>query len=159
VSRYHDIERVKSFADIAEAFVARAHQMVWCNVATVDRRGRPRSRLLHAIWDGESGWIVTRRDCPKTREIAHDPHVSVAYVGDITKPVYADCLAETLDDPATKARVWELFRAAPPPLGYDPEEFFGKADDPEFGVIKLTPWRVEVTNWPVGSSVWRRPAG
>ena len=33
-----------------DQFVAIAHRVVWATVATVDRRSRPRSRVLHPIW-------------------------------------------------------------------------------------------------------------
>ena len=41
--------------DVAPAFVEMAHRIVWCSVATVDHQGRPRSRILHPLWewDGE----------------------------------------------------------------------------------------------------------
>ena len=44
-----------TLAEIAPKFVEMAHQIVWCTVATVDAKGRPRSRILHPIWqwDGE----------------------------------------------------------------------------------------------------------
>ena len=49
---------------VDEAFVTIAHRIVWCTVATVDRRGRPRSRILHPYWertpDGLVGWITSR---------------------------------------------------------------------------------------------------
>jgi hypothetical protein len=51
--------------------------------------------------------------------------------------------------------IWELFRWTPLPLGYDPASVFGSLDNPDFGLLKLTPWRLEVTNWPVGTRVWR----
>jgi len=153
----HPVEHIESLTDIFDEFVARAHGMVWCNLATLDGRGRPRSRVVHPIWDGATGWVGTVRDTPKTREIARDPHVSLAYVADVAKPVYADCLAEWVDVPSEKARLWELFRSAPPPLGYDPASFFGSLDNPDFGLLRLMPWRVEVTNWPAGTRVWRRP--
>jgi hypothetical protein len=35
----------------AGAFVAMAHRIVWCTVATVDSQGRPRSRVMHPIWE------------------------------------------------------------------------------------------------------------
>jgi hypothetical protein len=41
-------------------------------------------------------------------------------------------------------------------LGYDPADFFGSFDRPNFGLMKLGPYRVEVTNWPVGTKIWRR---
>ena len=36
---------------VQDEFIATAHRIVWCGVATVDRRGRPRSRILHPIWE------------------------------------------------------------------------------------------------------------
>ncbi len=68
--------KVSAFADIEKDFLARVRQIVWCNVATVDRRGRPRSRILHPIWEGRTGWILTGRHTLKTRHLAANPHVS-----------------------------------------------------------------------------------
>ena len=151
----HPVEHIESLDNILDEFVARAHRMAWCNLATLDGRGRPRSRVVHPIWDGATGWIGTLRSTPKVREITRDPHISLAYIGDVARPVYADCLATWIDAPSEKTRIWELFRSAPPPLGYDPASVFGSADNPDFGLLKLTPWRLEVTNWPVGTRVWR----
>jgi hypothetical protein len=54
---------VDRFEDIADEFHKRVSTMVWCNVATVDSRGRPRSRILHPLWEGSVsgavGWIGT----------------------------------------------------------------------------------------------------
>ena len=47
---------VSSFGEIETAFLERIQRMVWCNVATVDRRDRPRSRILHPLWEGNIGW-------------------------------------------------------------------------------------------------------
>ena len=45
----------------APAFVEVAHRIIWATVATVDRRGRPRTRLVHPMWEwnGERlvGWV------------------------------------------------------------------------------------------------------
>lgn len=46
---------VSSFGEIEVAFLERIQRMVWCNVATVDRRDRPRSRILHPHWEGNIG--------------------------------------------------------------------------------------------------------
>jgi hypothetical protein len=66
----------------AEAFVAVAHRVVWCNLATVDRRGRPRSRLVHPIWertgDGLTGWIASRPTPLRRAHLAATPFVSCA---------------------------------------------------------------------------------
>ena len=73
-----------------------------------------------------------------------------------------DCRADWQDDPATKERIWELFKTTPEPVGYDPIAFWpGGVSDPNFGVLKLTPWRLEV--WSLGAmargeppQVWRQ---
>ena len=60
-----------------------AHRIVWCGVATVDRRGRPRSRILHPIWertaDGVRGWVVTRRSPLKTAHLGRTPYLTCTY--------------------------------------------------------------------------------
>ena len=45
----------------------------------------------------------------------------------------------------TRAHAWELFRAAPAPLGHDPATIWpdGPAA-PDAGVLRLTPWRLRV---------------
>ena len=112
--------KVSSFSEIEKEFIERVHSIVWCNVATVDGRGRPRSRLLHPIWEGMTGWIATHRQSHKSRHLAHNPYVSLAYITDIHRPVYVDCRASWVDDLAEKARIWDLFKATPPPMGFDP---------------------------------------
>jgi hypothetical protein len=56
---------VRSFAEIEEGFIRRVHTMVWCNMATVDGKQRPRSRIVHPIWEGQTGWIGTHRTSHK----------------------------------------------------------------------------------------------
>jgi hypothetical protein len=147
---------IGSFAEIEAEFLERVARMVWCNVATVDRQGRPRSRVLHPIWDGSIGWIGTFPDSFKARHLTHNPYVSLAYVSDITKPVYADCVASWEGDLLVKLNVWNLFASTPEPLGYDPTFIFGAHDDPRFGLLKLVPWRIQLDDIPPGTRrVWR----
>jgi hypothetical protein len=154
---------VKDFSAIEAEFVRRVHSMVWCSLATVDSRQRPRSRIIHPIWEGSTGWIGTHRHSFKSRHLAGNPHVSLAYIADIFRPVYADCVAEWVDDPVEKHRIWELFRCAPPPLGYDPAPIFISPDHENFGVLRLTPWRIELVTFPAeslaSSPVWRGRGG
>jgi general stress protein 26 len=138
------VARAGSFAEIADEFIERVHRMVWCNVATLDLQNRPRSRLLHTIWEGSTGWTATRRHSHKAKHLRRSPYVSLAYIADVVRPVYADCVAEWADDPAEKRRVWDLFARTPPPLGYDPTPIFKSPDDPDFGVLRLTPWRIQL---------------
>jgi general stress protein 26 len=152
---------VIDFSEIEAEFIRRVHTMVWCSVATVDSQQRPRSRILHPIWEGSTGWIGTHRHSHKSRHIEQNPFVSLAYIAEIHKPVYVDCIAEWVDDLAQKQRVWNLFKDAPPPLGYDPEPTFVSADHENFGLLKLTPWRIDLVSFPAesfeqGTLVWRR---
>ncbi|HEX6030447.1 MAG TPA: pyridoxamine 5'-phosphate oxidase family protein [Tepidiformaceae bacterium] len=140
---------VGSFEEIAEEFQQRVSRIVWCTVATVDGRGRPRSRILHPVWDGSIGWIATGRHSFKAKHIAQNPYVSLSYWDQQHQQVYAECRAEWEDDPAEKQRVWDMVKNAPPPVGYDPGLFWqGGPSDPEFGALKLTPWRVELWALP-----------
>ena len=150
--------KISSFSEIEAEFIERVHTVVWCSVATVDTKNRVRSRILHTIWEGATGWAATRPDSLKARHIAHNPYVSLAYVGDVYKPVYADCTAEWVDDLFQKQRIWDMFTAAPPPLGYNLEPFFASVDSPGFGLLKLTPWRIElfdITKPENPRRVWR----
>lgn len=147
---------IDDFAKIEPDFLERVTRMVWCNAATIDRVARPRSRLLHPIWDGATAWVATFPDSFKTLHLANNPHVSLAYIADISKPVYAECIARWEDDALTKLNVWNLFASAPEPLGYDPSFIFGAPDDPRFGVLRLTPWRIQLDDIPPGTRrVWR----
>ena len=67
---------VASFSELEAEFIERVHRVVWCNVATIDTHNRPRSRILHTIWEGPVGWIATNRHTLKTKHLLHNPYVS-----------------------------------------------------------------------------------
>src|SRR4051794_14018589 len=75
--------RVKPLKQVAPAFVKMAHQIVWCSVATVDSDSRPRSRVLHPLWqwDGREliGWIATGPTPTKRAHLKASPYVSCNY--------------------------------------------------------------------------------
>ena len=145
---------IASFERIEDEFMERIRMVVWCNMATVDARERPRSRVVHPVWDGPVGWLWTRRETLKARHIARNPHVSLAYVADVAKPVYIDCTAEWAEDVEDKQRIWDYTESLAPPFGYDPEPIYGYPDNPKFGLLRLTPWRLELCNLPNESLVW-----
>ena len=137
---------VKMFSEIADDFKKRVERIVWCTVATVDAKGRPRSRILHPIWDGPTGWIATGRQSHKAKHIAGNPHVSLSYWDPQQEQVYAECRAEWADGMEDKKRLWNLLKDTPQPVGYDPSLFWKEGpSDPTFGALKLTPWRIEVS--------------
>lgn len=137
---------VASFDEIAADFNDRVSSIVWATVATNDRKGRLRSRVLHPIWEGSTGWIVTGRQTLKTKHLAVNPFVSVGYWDQETGIVTAECRAEWDDDPRDKQRVWDLFKNTPPPYGYDPGMIWAAGPtDPAFGLLRLVPWRIELS--------------
>jgi general stress protein 26 len=145
---------VKSFAEIEQEFLERVNRMVWCSAATVDLNNNPRSRILHPLWEGSTGWITTYNNSPKSKHLAHNPRMALTYAGDVRQPVNIDCIAEWLTDSAEKERVWNLFKATPEPLGFDPGMMWDGWNDPVFGILKLTPTRIEVFTLAVGTRVW-----
>jgi general stress protein 26 len=134
-----------SFEDIAGDFAARTQRIVWCSVATVDRAGRPRNRILHPMWEGKSGWIATGRHSLKEKLLAANPHVSLLYWDPQQENVAIEATATWEDDAAERRRIWDLYKNTPPPQGYDIGDFFpGGPDGDAWGLLKLTPWRIEL---------------
>jgi uncharacterized pyridoxamine 5'-phosphate oxidase family protein len=148
---------VDSFDDIKDEFVGRVHAVVRCTAATVDARDRPRSRVWHPIWEGNTGRLATNRNTLKTRHLARNPYLSLSYFDheDPWRPVYVDCSAEWDDTAEGKRRTWEMYVRASEPVGYDPSGIWGTPENPEFGVLVLRPWRVELVDGPGDSRVWR----
>ena len=132
------------FHDIAATFDERTRRIVWCSVATVNRDGRPRTRILHPIWEGEVGWIATGRWSAKAEDIENNPYVSLSYWDQKQEQVHVDARAEWEEDLEEKARIWKYFDTLEPPVGYDLAAFFGSVDDPDFGLLRIRPWRIEL---------------
>ena len=138
---------VVKFEDIADLFDGLVRKIVWCTVTTMDTAGRPFSRILHPVWEGRVGWIATGRHTLKTKHLAKNPDVALSYWTPEHDTVIAQCRAEWVDDAATKQRLWNLLKDTPAPVGYDPNLFWrGGVTDPSFGVLRLTPRRIEVWN-------------
>lgn len=154
--------QVKNFSEIEQEFNQRVQKMIWCNVATIDGQGRPRSRILHPLWEGATGWIGTMPGSFKSKHLVANPFVSLAYIADVFSPVYVDAKAEWVDDPVEKLRIWNLFKDTPEPVGYDPAvSGFVAPEHESWGVLKLTPWRIGIVTFPApdyetGTRVWRQ---
>ncbi|MDP1792784.1 MAG: pyridoxamine 5'-phosphate oxidase family protein [Acidimicrobiales bacterium] len=141
---------MNTLADTAPAFVEMAHQIVWASVTTVDRNAVPRSRILHPFWvfDGVElvGWIGTGKTPVKAAHLAANPNVSVSYWAPTHDTCAAVCRAEWADDPETREWLWDAFKNAPAPLGFDPAMIPGW-DSPaseSFMVLRLTPIHLRV---------------
>ena len=136
--------------ETAPAFVAMAHRIVWASVATVDTHGRPRSRILHPIWqwDGArlAGWVGTTPTPAKRSHLGGSPFASVSYWAPTHDNAIADCRATLAYDDETRRMVWDLFKNGPSPVGYDPAivPAWKSPTAEAFAVIKLEPWRLRV---------------
>lgn len=129
----------QSFEEMQSDFMARVQKSIYCNVATVDPKGRPRSRVMHLVWDGPVGWVITWPESPTAKLQANNPHVFTAYIGEPLKPVYVECTAAWVTDRTEKQRIWELHKTIPPPLGFDPEPHYGSIDHKYYGLLCFTP--------------------
>ena len=65
--------QVDSFSEIQEELEKRVRRIVWCTVATIDGKGRPRSRIPHPNLEGSTAWVLTGRDTLKTKHLASNP--------------------------------------------------------------------------------------
>jgi hypothetical protein len=159
----------ESFAALEEEFLRFTRAIVPCTATTVDARGRPRSRMLHPIFevvDGRPvGWVVTSKTPVKAAHLAANPHMACAYWSPAQNTVFVDCLARWVEDAETRRRVFDLFQSTPPPLGYDLSGFGADGpDNPLFTPLRLDPWRIQVMRgeeFPVGNlagRIWRAPA-
>jgi general stress protein 26 len=110
---------------------------------------------MHPVWDGPIGWCISWPESHKAKHLAYNPHVALAYIHDRDKPVYIDCVAEWVDDRREKQRIWELHQTLPAPLGFDPQPHYGTIDHPYYGLLRFTPWRIELATLQGEPLIWR----
>jgi hypothetical protein len=161
---------VESFVELREDFVRLTTDIAWCTVATVDRQDRPRSRIFHVSWEIDDGrpigWVTTSRSPTKTAHLERNPHVSCSYWTPAHDAIFVDCRVSWIDDSEGKHHVWDVITPEAARLGFDPYAAWeGGPTDPMFEVLRLDPWRVQVTlqdlasGRTIGSSrVWHAPA-
>ena len=141
---------MNTLEETAPAFVEMAHQIVWASVSTVDRKGRPRSRVLHPIWqwDGDTlgGWIATGPTPLKRAHLDQSPYMSLNYWTPSQDTCVAECRADWHFDLETRERIWRLFAETPEPVGYDPAIIpaWTEPTAPTFSALRLDPWRLRV---------------
>jgi len=137
--------------ETTDAFIEMAHRIVWASVATVDRDNRPWSRVLHPLWERQGdeliGWIATGPTPTKLAHLAHSPFVSVNYWTADHDTCTAECDATWITDDEQCIELWERFKTAPAPVGYDPAIIPPWKDgptSPTFAALRLRPWRLRV---------------
>ena len=134
------LRRVGTFAEIEADFADRIRTMVYCSAATIDSHQRPRSRVLHTIWEGRTGWVTTEAKAAKVKQLAANPFISLAFIADAFKPLFLECRAVWQNDPATRQYVWDLSTNT----GFDPAVSWEYVENPVYGVLRLDPWRIEL---------------
>jgi general stress protein 26 len=151
-------------ADNAE-FWKRVHEasakMTWAYLATAVG-DQPKVRVVHPAWEGEKLWVATGRASSKAHQIERNPKVELFY--QIGQPDFIHVTvtgrARFVDDLKEKERIWngKVF-------DYELNQFWPEgARAKEFGLMLVTPARVEITSMPEmmqgkKPAVWRaRPA-
>lgn len=157
--------RVDTFSELADEFNRYIQDIVYCSLITVDKKGRPRARVLLPIWeevDGRPvGWIAAYKTPVKTAHINNNPHVTCSYWNPRQNAVYVDSVAAWIEDEDVKREVWDLYRkGSPAGVGYDPIHYWKKGPaDPEYGLIRMDPFRVQVLRGrDMRSRIWQPPA-
>ena len=84
------------------------------------------------------GWVGTGPTPIKREHLSHNRNVSVSYWSTNHDTCQAECEAEWAFDEFTRTRVWEMFKQAPEPLGYDPA-IIPAWDSP---TSAAEPWRI-----------------
>lgn len=135
---------------VAPAFVAMAHRIVWCSAATTAIDGRPRTRILHPIWEWDgsalTGWIATSPQSPKAADLEATPSMSLSYWDPTHDTCRAECDAIWEESDEDRAAGWNRFAGGPAPVGYDPSIIPGwdSPGSPGFGILRLEPTHLRV---------------
>ncbi|NKB99297.1 MAG: hypothetical protein GKR90_12500 [Pseudomonadales bacterium] len=125
---------------------------VWCAIATVDG-DKPRVRIVHPTWDGDTLWFATGPDSPKARHLRNNPLVDVQY--QVAPPDFVHIMvrgtAELVSDATAKEHAWNV-------IDYDLTQFGSTGpEDPNFLPIKIIPTRVERSEMfgSMNKQIWR----
>ncbi|SVD41250.1 uncharacterized protein METZ01_LOCUS394104 [marine metagenome] len=141
-------EKDEFFSQVNEA----CKKAVWCAIATVDG-DKPRVRIVHPTWEGDSLWFATGPESPKANQLRDNPQVDIQY--QVAPPDFIHVMvrgtAELVTDQETKNRAWGV-------IDYDLTQFGSTGpDDPNFQPVRINPSRVELSEMfgSMNRRVWR----
>ena len=135
---------------VAPSFVDMAHTIVWATAATVSPDAKPRTRILHPLWEWDGanlvGWIATGPTPVKRADLDGNPVMSLNYWAPNHDTCRADCRTTWHFDDDTRTRIWDAFKNAPAPVGYDPAIIpaWESPTSPAFAALELTPYFLRV---------------
>ena len=145
------------FGAIADEFHRRVAKTIWCTLATVDTRGRARTRIVHPVWDGPVEWLGSRAGTPKLAHLAQRADVSLLYWDPDHQQVTIDARATIESSPAARHDAWAALQQPAPPYGFDPAPIWpGGPDRDDFVAIRLVARRIELFGAP--PQVWKAAA-
>ena len=141
-------EKDEFFSQVNEA----CKKAVWCAIATVDG-DKPRVRIVHPTWEGDSLWFATGPESPKANQLRDNPQVDIQYQVAPTDFIHVMVrgTAELVTDQETKNRAWDV-------IDYDLTQFGSTGpDDPNFQPVRINPSRVELSEMfgSMNRRVWR----
>lgn len=139
--------------------------VVYATMATAGASGRPRTRVLHPVWNWDqpvTGLVTSRPTRVKVAHLRSNPWVSLAYWSPAHNAAYLDGEARWVE-PDRLEETWDRIAATPGPTGFDPLTIWPDGPtSPDFGVVEISPHRIRVvtadrlaTGGPY--LLWRRP--
>ena len=141
---------MNTFEETATAFVDMAHAIIWCTVGTVDKKNRPRSRILHPFWDWDGkelvGWVGTGATQTKRNHLEQSPFVSINYWVPNRNTCTAESKTSWCFDLESRQYVWDRYLNLPEPLGYNPAIIPGwkNYQSEDFAVLRFDLWKLRV---------------
>jgi hypothetical protein len=116
----------------------------------VDTKGRPFTRILHPLWQWDGtrlvGWIATGPTPTKRSHLQQSPNLSLSYWTPSHDTGQVECRASWAFDDETRTNVWNWFKNAPAPVGYDPAIIpaWTSPTADNFAALRLEPWRIRM---------------
>lgn len=157
--------KVQDFAGIQDTFFDYVREIKYATMTTVDRRNRPRNRILFPVWevvDGvPRGWLAVYKTPVKAAHLANNPHTTYSYWSPRQNAVFVDSVSTWAEDAAAREYAWDLYvKGGPPGVGYDPATYWrGGPTDPKYHVLRIDPWRIQlVRGTDLQSTLWVPPA-
>ncbi|MGP4018291.1 pyridoxamine 5'-phosphate oxidase family protein [Saccharopolyspora sp. 5N708] len=154
--------RVSTFSALEDTFFSYIRDIKYATMITVDRQYRPRARVLLPVWETVNGrpvgWLAAYKTPVKTAHLSNNPHTTYSYWSPRQNAVFVDSTSTWAEDEESKLHAWDVYvKGGPPGVGYDPIRYWrGGPGDPEYGVIRISPWRVQlVRGSDLHSTIWR----